>query len=57
MNKDVFVGNLKQFKGKVREQWGKLTRNEIDVIHGKCEQLEGRVLLHYGLSGEKLINR
>ncbi|HSI45941.1 MAG TPA: CsbD family protein, partial [Methylophilus sp.] len=25
MNKDIFEGNWKQLKGKVQEQWGKLT--------------------------------
>lgn len=57
MNKDIFEGNLKQLKGKVREIWGKLTRNEFDVINGKCAQLEGKVLMHYGLSRAKLIQR
>ena len=26
---------LKQFKGKAREQWGKLTHDHIDAINGK----------------------
>ena len=35
-------GNWKQVKGKVKEQWGKLTDDDLDVINGKQEQLEGR---------------
>jgi uncharacterized protein YjbJ (UPF0337 family) len=57
MNKDIFEGNLKHLKGRVREVWGKLTRNEFDVINGKCDQLEGKVMMHYGLSRARLFHR
>lgn len=36
-------GNCKQFTGKVKEQWGKLTEHAITVIVGKQEQLVGRI--------------
>ena len=32
MNKDTIEGNWMQFKGKVKEQWGKLTDDDLDVI-------------------------
>ena len=32
MNEDTIAGNWKQFKGKVKEQWGKLTDDDLDVI-------------------------
>ena len=38
MNDDRMQGNWKQFKGKVQEQWGKLTNDDLDVIAGKREQ-------------------
>jgi uncharacterized protein YjbJ (UPF0337 family) len=41
-------GNWKQMKGKVKEQWGKLTDDDLDVINGKREQLEGRLQQRYG---------
>lgn len=31
-------GNWKQMKGKVKEQWGKLTDDDLDVIAGKQDQ-------------------
>ena len=34
MNKDEVGGNWKQFKGKVKEQWGKLTDDDMTVIEG-----------------------
>jgi len=36
-------GNWKQIKGKVKEQWGKLTDDDLDQINGKREQLEGKI--------------
>jgi uncharacterized protein YjbJ (UPF0337 family) len=41
-------GNWKQFSGKVKEQWGKLTDDEIDQINGNREQLEGKIQERYG---------
>jgi len=34
-------GNWKQVKGKVKEQWGKLTDDDLDQIAGKREQRYG----------------
>lgn len=49
MNKDTFEGNWKQFKGKVKEEWGKLTDDDLDIIDGRREQLVGRLQERYGL--------
>ena len=35
--------NWKQLKGKVREQWGKLTDDQMDVINGRREMLSGKI--------------
>ena len=43
-------GNWKQFKGKVKEQWGHLTDDDLDRIAGKRDQLEGKIQERYGLS-------
>ena len=53
MNWDRVQGNWKQFKGKVKEQWGKLTDDQLDVIGGKREQLAGRVQEVYGVSKDE----
>jgi uncharacterized protein YjbJ (UPF0337 family) len=49
MNSDRTAGSWKQIKGKVKEQWGKLTDNEIDQLEGKSEQLAGKLQEKYGL--------
>ncbi len=43
MNKDEAGGNWKQFKGKMKEQWGKLTDDDMTVIEGKRDQLVGKI--------------
>ena len=35
MNWDRVEGDWKQIKGKVQQQWGKLTDDDLDVIEGK----------------------
>lgn len=53
MNRDQLEGNWKQLKGKVREKWGKLTSDELDVINGKRDQLLGKLQEKYGLAKEE----
>jgi uncharacterized protein YjbJ (UPF0337 family) len=53
MNKDTVEGNWKQLKGKVKEQWGKLTDDDFDVIAGKRDQLLGRIQERHGISREE----
>ncbi|HEY4848494.1 MAG TPA: CsbD family protein [Methylocella sp.] len=43
-------GNWKQLKGKVKEQWGQLTDDELDLIAGRREQLEGKIQERYGIT-------
>jgi uncharacterized protein YjbJ (UPF0337 family) len=50
MNQDILQGKWTQLKGKVKEQWGKLTDDELDQIGGKREQLAGRIQEKYGLA-------
>jgi uncharacterized protein YjbJ (UPF0337 family) len=46
-------GNWKQFKGKVKEQWGKLTDDDLDRIAGNRDQLEGTIQERYGLAKDR----
>lgn len=48
MNKQIIEGNWMQVKGAVREQWGKLTDDDMDVIAGKRDQLIGKIKERYG---------
>lgn len=53
MNEDVIQGNWKQLRGKVREWWGKLTDDDLDMINGKRDQLVGRLQERYGYSRDE----
>ena len=48
MNRDSIEGSWKQFKGKVKAQWGKLTGNQLDEIDGKRVELSGKLQEGYG---------
>ena len=53
MNSDKIEGNWKQVKGKVKEQWGKLTDDDLDVIAGKRDQLLGRIQERHGIAKDE----
>src|SRR6266478_6276659 len=50
MNKDKAAGQWKQIKGKVKEQWGKLTDDDLTVLEGNEAQLIGKVQERYGIA-------
>jgi uncharacterized protein YjbJ (UPF0337 family) len=53
MNWDQIEGKWKQMKGSVRQKWGKLTNDDIDVIAGNQEKLTGKLQERYGISKEE----
>ena len=53
MNWDQIEGNWKIVRGNVRERWGKLTDDDLDVIAGKRDQLVGRLQKAYGFAREE----
>ncbi|MFZ2349108.1 MAG: CsbD family protein [Candidatus Bipolaricaulis anaerobius] len=48
MNDDILGGMWKQLKGQVKQQWGKLTDDDIDRISGKRDEVVGLVQERYG---------
>jgi len=53
MNRERVEGNWKQFSGKLKEHWGKLTRDELRVDAGKRDQLAGSMQVRRGCSREE----
>jgi uncharacterized protein YjbJ (UPF0337 family) len=53
MNWSIVEGNWKQFQGKVKSQWGKLTDDQLKVIAGKRLVLSGKIQEAYGISKEE----
>jgi uncharacterized protein YjbJ (UPF0337 family) len=46
-------GSWVQTEGAVKEQWGKLTDDDLMEIQGRREQLVGKVQTRYGISREE----
>jgi len=53
MNWDTIAGNWKQFTGKVKEKWGKLTDDDLTVAAGQRDQFLGILQRRYGYAKEK----
>ena len=53
MNRDVLSGKWKQLKGSVKEQWGKLTDDDLDVAAGRYDKLTGVLQERYGWAKDR----
>ncbi|MCX9155597.1 CsbD family protein [Niveibacterium sp. 24ML] len=53
MNWQIVEGNWKQFKGKVKAEWGKLTDDHLEVIAGKRVELAGKLQESYGITKDE----
>ncbi len=53
MNRDITRGNFNQIKGKLKQQWGKLTDDEIDQMEGNADILIGKLQERYGWNREE----
>ena len=54
MNWDRIEGRWQQTKGQIREQWGKLTDDDLDIIAGKRDQLVGLLQRRYGATRDDI---
>jgi uncharacterized protein YjbJ (UPF0337 family) len=54
MNRDRIEGGLKRLSGKLREQWGALTRDATGVSAGRRDQLAGSMQARQGRSKEEI---
>lgn len=50
MNWDEIKGNFTQLKGKIREEWGELTDDDLQEARGEREQLIGKIQERYGIA-------
>ena len=53
MNWDEVSGSWKHARGRILEEWGMLTEDDLAIIQGKREQLIGRIQHHYGMEREE----
>lgn len=50
MNWDTIRGNWNQLKGEIKQEWGKLTDNDMAALEGNRDELVGKVQERYGLT-------
>jgi uncharacterized protein YjbJ (UPF0337 family) len=53
MNRDIIGGKWQQVRGKVKEEWGKLTDDDLKMVEGKFDKLAGLIRERYGYTKEK----
>ena len=53
MNQDIASGKWKELKGKAKEQWGRLTDDELDRAEGRADQVIGLLQQKYGYARER----
>jgi uncharacterized protein YjbJ (UPF0337 family) len=53
MNWEQIEGGWKQWSGKVKEKWGKLTDDDLTVVAGRRDQLSGILQQRYGFAKEQ----
>jgi uncharacterized protein YjbJ (UPF0337 family) len=45
-------GNWKQLRGRAKQQWGKLTDDDLTAAAGRREELAGKIQERYGVARE-----
>jgi uncharacterized protein YjbJ (UPF0337 family) len=53
MNWDQIEGKWKQFKGSAKQQWAKLTDDDLEYISGNRDRFVGRLQERYGIAREE----
>lgn len=53
MNKDIIQGHWQEAKGKIRQEWGKFTDDDLTRLRGSYEELEGLLQKKYGYAKEQ----
>jgi uncharacterized protein YjbJ (UPF0337 family) len=54
LNWDRIEGRWAQFSGDVKQQWGKLTDDQLKQVAGRREHLAGVIQEAYGLTKEQV---
>jgi uncharacterized protein YjbJ (UPF0337 family) len=57
MNWDQVSGQWKQLRGKIKEKWGDLTDDDLDVVAGKRDQFIGKIQQRYGIGKDEAERR
>lgn len=53
MNWEQIQGKWQEYRGQIKQRWGKLTDNDLTLIQGKRDVLAGKLLTTYGKTKEQ----
>ena len=53
MDWNIIEGKWKELKGTAREEWGKLTHDELEEIGGKKDRLVAKLQQKYGYASDE----
>ncbi len=53
MNWDTIKGKWAQMRGALRQQWGKLTDDDLESIAGERDKLLGKIQERYGYAKDR----
>lgn len=54
MNSDIIQGKWQEISGTVKQQWGKLTDDDLAEINGSREKLAGKIQKTYGIAKDEV---
>lgn len=57
MNWDQIEGKWSEVKGEIRQRWGNLTDDDLEVIAGSKDKFLGRLQQRYGIAKEDAQNQ
>ncbi len=53
MDPEQIKGNLKQLKGDIKKEWGKLTDDDLNEAEGHRDYLIGKIQERYGIGKDE----
>lgn len=57
MNTDIIKGKWKQLNGRIKQQWGDLTDDDLTAAEGSREYLAGRIQERYGIARDAAMDQ
>ena len=57
MNTDIIKGNWKQLTGRIKQQWGELTNDDLTAAEGSRDYLAGKIQERYGIAKDAAMDQ
>lgn len=57
MNTDIIKGKWKQLNGRIKQQWGELTDDDLTAAEGSRDYLAGKIQERYGIARDAAMDQ